>query len=93
MKEAPEICPVCGEAVPAGALACPECGADHRSGWREDADSYAGLDLPDADFNYGEFVANEFGGTSKPAGLRPIWWIAGIVLLIAFVLFYVLAVR
>ncbi len=49
--------------------------------------------MPDADFNYEEFVAKEFGGASKPAGLRPIWWIAGIVLLIAFVLFYVLALR
>ena len=90
MKEAPEICPVCGEAVPACALACPECGADHQSGWREDAESSDGLDLPDADFNYEEFVAKEFGGASKPAGLRPIWWIAGIVLLIAFALYYLL---
>ena len=51
------------------------------------------MDLPDADFNYEEFVAKEFGGAPKPAGLRPIWWIAGIVLLIAFVLFYVLGLR
>ena len=42
----PEECPVCGEDVPRGALACPECGADERSGWREDAVA-DGLDLPD----------------------------------------------
>ncbi len=93
MKEAPEICPVCGEAVPARALACPECGADHRSGWREDADSYDGVGLPEADFNYGEFVAQEFSGASKPRGLRLIWLIAAVVLLIAFALFYFLAPR
>jgi hypothetical protein len=93
MKQAPEICPVCGEAVPARALACPECGADHQSGWREDADGYDGLDLPEADFNYEEFVAQEFGGASKPRGLRLIWLIAAVVLLIAFALFYFLAPR
>src|SRR2546430_7408073 len=35
----PEVCPACGEDVPPDALACPECGADHNSGWREDADT------------------------------------------------------
>jgi hypothetical protein len=44
------------------------------------------LDLPEADFNYEEFVAQEFGGASKPGGLRLIWLVAGIVLLIAFAL-------
>jgi len=90
MKKAPQICPVCGEAVPARALACPECGADHQSGWREGAESYDGLDLSDTDFNYEEFVAKKFGHGPKPAGLKPVWWIAGIVLLTAFVLFYLL---
>ena len=93
MKKAPEICPVCGEAVPLKALACPECGADHQSGWREDAESYDGLDLPEADFNYEEFVAKEFGGPSKFAGLKPIWWITGIVLLIVSIALYLLGSR
>lgn len=44
----PETCPVCGDDVPRGALACPGCGADERSGWNEDAARYDGLDLPDA---------------------------------------------
>ena len=57
----PEECPVCGEDVPRGALACPECGADERSGWREDAGATDGLDLPDEEFDYGEFVQREFG--------------------------------
>src|SRR3954463_1087673 len=46
-RQAPEVCPVCGEEVPRNALACPECGADHNSGWREDADTYDGIDLPE----------------------------------------------
>jgi len=42
----PLECPVCGEAVPRNAKACPGCGADERSGWDEDVTRYDGLDLP-----------------------------------------------
>ena len=84
----PEVCPVCGEDVRRSALACPQCGADHKSGWREDADSYDGVDLQEHDFNYGKFVKQEFGSQAKPAGLTTIWWIVGIALIIAFVLYF-----
>ena len=47
----PTECPVCGEAVPRGARACPGCGADERSGWNGDAARYDGLDLPDSAFD------------------------------------------
>ena len=45
----PGECPACGEHVPAGARACPACGADGRTGWSEDT-LYDGLDLPDDTF-------------------------------------------
>ena len=82
----PEICPVCGEDVPPKSLACPDCGADHRSGWREDAGLYDGAGLPDGDFDYDEFVRQEFGSSIKPAGIKPIWWVTAVVLLVVFVL-------
>jgi hypothetical protein len=81
----PETCPVCGEDVPPRALACPECGADHNSGWREDAATHDGTDLSDEDFNYDDFVKNEFGGSAKPAGLKTMWWITAIIILAASV--------
>ena len=84
----PEVCPVCGEKVPRGALACPECGADHNSGWREDADTYDDVDLPDNDFNYDDFVKQEFGSRAKPPGLKTIWWIVAIALIVAFVVYF-----
>jgi len=87
----PEVCPVCGEDVPRSALACPECGADHNSGWREDADAYDGVDLPDDDFKYDDFIKQEFGSQSRPAGLKTAWWIVGIVLIAAFLLIYLCA--
>jgi hypothetical protein len=86
--EAPDVCPVCGENVPRGSLACPECGADDNSGWRKDADAYDAVDLPDEDFNYDEFIRAEFGQTPKPAGLKMVWWIAAIVLTVLFVVIY-----
>ncbi len=89
---APEICPVCGEDVPRGALACPECGADHKSGWREDAAAYDGVDLGEDEFNYDEFVREEFGGGARPRGISAVWWITAIVLLAALAALWIFAV-
>ena len=87
----PEICPVCGEDVPRRALACPQCGADHNSGWREEAGTYDAVDLPDDDFNYEDFAKREFGSRAKQPGLKAIWWIVAIVLVIAFVVYFLAA--
>lgn len=88
--QSPEVCPVCGEDVPRGSLACPECGADHNSGWRDDAASYDGLDLPGEDFDHDDFVEREFGSRFKPAGMKTIWWITAIVVLAASIVLYFL---
>lgn len=77
----PEVCPVCGEDVPPNALACPECGADHNSGWKEDTLDVSSVPSED-DFDYDEFVQKEFGTEVKPRELKTVWWITAIVLLI-----------
>jgi hypothetical protein len=87
----PKVCPVCGDDVPPTALACPECGADHNSGWKES--SYDGLDLPTDDFDYDEFVEQEFGSSIKPTGIKLRWWITAIILIILFTAIYLYAVR
>ncbi len=84
----PAVCPVCGEDVPRKALACPGCGADERSGWRENAEAYDGVGLPD-DFDYDGFVREEFGSPIKPKGISVFWWIAAIVVIVALGLVYV----
>jgi len=89
----PEICPVCGEDVPPRALACPECGADHNSGWREGAESYDGVDLPNQEFDYDEFVRQEFGPSVKPAGIKTVWWITALLLILVSLAIYLLAGR
>lgn len=88
--EPPDVCPVCGEDVPRGSLACPECGADHNSGWREDAERYDGLDLPGDDFDHDDFVQREFGSGVIPPGLKTIWWITAIVVLAVSIALYFL---
>ena len=81
------MCPVCGEDIPRTALACPECGADHNSGWREDAETYDAVDLPDEDFNYEEFVKQEFGSSRRPV-IKTAWWLTAILLVAAFIAIY-----
>ncbi len=85
----PDVCPVCGQGVPSAAVACPECGSDYNSGWRG-AETYDGLDLPDEDFNYDEFVCKEFGPSFKPPGIKTIWWITALLVIVVSVALYFL---
>jgi hypothetical protein len=87
-RSPPEVCPVCGEHVPSKAPACPQCGADYNSGWKNEA--YESVDVPDDNFDYDEFIQKEFGSSVKPYGIRPVWWITGIILLIAMLCFFLL---
>ena len=81
----PETCPICGQDVPCHALACPGCGADHNSGWNEEATGLDGVDLPGENFNYDQFLEREFGGKVKPSSQKTVWWVVGIVILIVVV--------
>jgi len=78
----PEVCPVCGEDVPSKALACPECGADEKSGWNEEAGSYT-VDSSEDEFDYDKFVAEEFGGKgAKKTGVQRFWWVVAVLVLV-----------
>ena len=86
----PEICPNCGAEIPPNAKGCPHCGADEETGWSEQA-RYDRLDLPDERFNYDDFVKREFGSARPspvPRGLHWFWWLVGIGVLAAFVLYW-----
>ncbi len=81
-----EICPNCGSELSPKARVCPYCGSDEKTGWSDEA-HVGGLDLPDQEFNYDEFVQDEFGGARvKPRGLHWFWWLVALLLLIAVVL-------
>lgn len=78
--------------MPPRRLSCPSCGASDADGWPSDRDASAsgaeGGDEED-DFDYGEFVAREFGDDSDRAGSgapdlkRLILWLVIAGLLIA----------
>ena len=86
----PEICPVCGEDVAPRALACGECGADHNSGWRAEAEVDDALGEAADDFSYDDFVRSEFGTSPKPVGISLLWWLTALVLLLALGAFFLL---
>jgi hypothetical protein len=80
----PETCPNCGADVPPNARACPQCGADEQTGWSEAART-DGLDLPDENFDYEDFVKREFGDKrAVPRGINWFWWVVALLALTAF---------
>jgi len=85
----PESCPVCGADVPPGARACPECGADENAGWNEESAVYDGIDLPDEEFNYDDFVKREFEGKPRLSGRSGWNRLIGILLLLALALVFI----
>jgi uncharacterized membrane protein YvbJ len=92
---APETCPNCGSDVPRNALACPNCGADERTGWSDHADSQRTTDrlgIPDDEFNYDEFVKEEFGerreNPAKTKNVSWLWWAVAVGLALAFAFAY-----
>jgi predicted nucleic acid-binding Zn ribbon protein len=75
--EPPEECANCGADIPRNARACPECGADERTGWRESS-IYDGLDLP------GEEPADSSANARRPVSI--FWLLVGIGLLALMIL-------
>ncbi len=82
---APEECANCGATIPRQAKACPECGADERTGWRENEHTrYDGVALPESAWSE--------TGESQPErklsvnGLPWYWWAvaAGLLLLLGW---------
>ena len=68
--------------MPRRAKACPECGADEKTGWSDEAATSA-LGLPDENFDYNEFVEREFNpGKSRTHGIRWYYWVAAIILVL-----------
>ena len=83
-RPAPRECANCGTEIPPGAKACPECGADERTGWRETS-VYDGMDLPDSAFD--DETANRPTPKPRVNGLPWYWWLVALALLVGALTF------
>lgn len=85
-RAAPVTCAHCGASIPRAAKACPECGADETTGWRE-TDLYDGLDLPDEAWQDDDASVPLSAERRGPQASLPwYWWATGLMLLIGGVL-------
>lgn len=82
-------CPSCGHSVSLNARSCGRCGARRRGDRWEEPESLDGIDLPDEDFDYDDFVRREFGeGKTRRTFREHLWWWVALILLIAFACSY-----
>lgn len=81
----PETCANCGASIPPHALACPECGADERTGWRETS-IYDGLDLPDSAWDEGASAETGFSDRTHRRSVSWYWLAVVVLVLVAFTL-------
>ncbi|MCH7227262.1 hypothetical protein [Haloferula sp. A504] len=92
MAEEKWICPGCGAELRVGVKGCPTCSkpsrrrkpkaAKVRRSWEQEA-AHDGLDLPDDDFDYDDFVKREFGkAPHRRVPIRWYWWLTAVVLLV-----------
>lgn len=82
------LCPTCDQDVAVG-KSCPRCtkkspsASRERKSWEQD-ETTDGLDLPDEDFDYDDFIAREFGGAPhRQTGIAWYWYLAAVLVLIA----------
>jgi hypothetical protein len=84
-------CPFCDREVRVG-RPCPGCAKKRKpvkkpakKSWEQDS-AADGLDLPDEDFDYNDFVASEFGhAPHRRIGVKWYWWLLGVAALAAMI--------
>lgn len=91
-------CPGCNRYVPISPTGCPHCRPPKpkprkkttKHSWQQDP-GHDGLDLPDEDFDYDDFVAREFGRKPhRQTGVKWYWWCLGVAILVLWILRYAL---
>ena len=79
-------CPTCGRTLSPNARSCGGCGAEREGSEWLAPEAYDGLQFGDDEFDYDEFVKEEFGKEGPmPKGIRWYWWLIAIALLAGIV--------
>ena len=78
-------CPLCGEPVRVGAVACRSCGSDAQTGWAQESEDLA-VDLGPAgeEFDYEAWLEREVGSIGKPTWKQRLWnkRVGGLILVV-----------
>ena len=84
-------CPTCNHEATVG-IPCPNCAPKKKQvkaqtkSWHQDK-HVEGLDLPDEDFDYNDFVKREFGRSPHhKIGIKWYWFVVAILLVLYIVL-------
>lgn len=89
------ICPSCGSEVRVGSQ-CAGCAKKPskkgktspkraKKSWEQDG-SLDGLDLPNDEFDYDQFVEREFGKSPHAKlGVKWYWWLLGVIVLVSLI--------
>ena len=88
-------CPHCGAAVPAGALACPDCGSDESTGWASEETRHDAAWADSEEENYQDVIRSLPGHgrgdeVSRHSPREIVLAIIVVIALAAFVLTFVL---
>ena len=86
MKNHSPCCQLCGAELPANARSCKRCGSSDDDGWSDHAHEGDLDDNLDDDFDYDEFIENEFPEGQRSTSLHPLWKGVVFVLLALFVI-------
>jgi hypothetical protein len=87
--EPPTECAQCGAEIPPRARACPGCGADERTGWREQS-VYDGLNLPDDETDDDTRSAPR---SSRPRDRLAWYWVLTIIAVLLLLIVSALGLR
>ncbi|WP_197169246.1 zinc ribbon domain-containing protein [Novipirellula galeiformis] len=79
-------CPHCGAELRGGATFCRHCGSSDDDGWKTESDEVDGED----DFDYEEFVREEFSDNSVVTSKLKTWQVIVILLILASMSLWVL---
>ncbi len=73
-------CPHCGGEIRSDANFCRHCGSSEADGWQDEA--YDDTD----DFDYEQFVDDNFSESTRSTRLPPLWRVVVLVILASFVI-------